>query len=57
MYNKHFPVKTFVVKLDNRKTWLTRAIIDSIKLKNKLYIKYIKFPTNENENSYKKVPE
>ncbi len=39
IYNKHFPVKTFKLKHDNRKTWLTSAIINSIKLKNKLYIK------------------
>ena len=38
---------------DNRKTWLTAGLKQSIKLKNKLYFKSKKYPTSVNIHNYK----
>ena len=53
-YEKCFPV----IKLNNsvyrsRKTWLTKGLKQSIKYKNKLYVKSIRYPTDNNLLIYK----
>jgi len=47
-----FPVKK-VSAYKNRKPWLTSGLKKSIKIKNKLYVNSIKYPTSENKNLYK----
>ena len=55
IYDKVFPLKR--IKLNNysnRKQWLSLGLKNSIKCKNKLYIKYMRHPTTPNEQLYKK---
>ena len=52
-YEECFPLITFHECYKNRKQWLTCALKNSIKFKNKLYFKYKKSPTNPNFNKYK----
>jgi hypothetical protein len=42
-----------VIKLNSRKPWVTNGLLKSIKRKNKLYRKYLSFPTAQNETLYK----
>ena len=53
LYNACFPLIRVKTTYRNRKPWLTDAVKSSIKLKNKLYMKYIKNKTVYNENTYK----
>ena len=48
MYDKAFPVIKVKFKYNNQKPWLSDELKDSIKLKNKLYKKSIKFPSLTN---------
>jgi hypothetical protein len=52
-YESCFPQRVIHLNYKNRKPWLTNALKCSIKIKNKLYIRSRKYPTNENVNSYK----
>ena len=55
LYNSSFPVK--VIQRKRLKTfrnpWLTKGIMKSINTKSKLYKKFLKNPTTENERAYK----
>ena len=56
IYDKFFPLKTYKtknIKRDNN-LWITRGLIKSSKTKEKLYKKFIKKPTRNNEQNYKK---
>ena len=53
IYNECFPVKVIKSNYYNKKPWLTDALKNSIKNKNKLYVKQLKEPTAENINNYK----
>lgn len=52
-YNESFPLCTFTKKYNNKYPWMTDAIKNSIKYKNKLFIKYRKNPSKNNEIAYK----
>ena len=53
LYNNHFPqVKTRINKRKENKPWITAGIIKSIKTRNKLYIKFIRHPTEINKSNY-----
>ena len=53
LYNKHFPkTKTKVNKRKENKPWITAGIINSIKTRNNLYIKFIKNPNDRNKTKY-----
>jgi hypothetical protein len=52
-YNESFPIKTFKSKYRNKHKWLTEGLKKSIIIKNKLFIKYRHFPTDENLVNYK----
>ena len=47
------PSKIIKMNYRNKKTWLTNGLKNSIKRKNKLYVKSIKPPTVHNVNQYK----
>ena len=49
----NFPKQTIRSKYNNRKTWLTQGLKESIKTKNKLYKKHLKVKTLANEVKYK----
>ena len=51
-YNKSFPVRKIKKKYRNRLPWLTDGLRKSIKHKNKLYRKYLKFQTSYNRKLY-----
>ena len=53
LYDHHFPLKQMVSRYKSRKPWLTQGLRHSIQLKNQLYIKYHKSPTDENATIYK----
>ena len=53
LHDCHFPLKRCTTKYKARKPWLTLGLRNSIKLKNLLYIKYHKSPSNENLRIYK----
>ncbi len=56
-YEKNFPLTKKVAKrkIDKiRSPWMTRCIAKSVKQKNKLYKKYLQYPTEKNEKIYKK---
>jgi exonuclease III len=53
MYNECFPFKVIKHKYLNRKPWLSLAMQNSIKLKNKLYLKFKKTPSQKNLDTYK----
>ena len=53
VYTKHFPKITVLSKYNNHKPWLTQGLKNSIKIKNKLYVRYIKRNTAQNEMQYK----
>ena len=48
-----FPIKNVKIGYRNRKSWLTPGLKQSIKYKNKLYVKYRKQPNSENCKVYK----
>ena len=53
IYEKSFPLKTFKVGYLNRKPWLTTGLKNSIKVKNKLYMKSKKYKSEYLDNKYK----
>jgi hypothetical protein len=53
LYDKSFPIKKRQENYLNRKPWLSSAMQNSIKLKNKLYVSFKKSPTLENLERYK----
>ena len=52
-YNECFPLVSYKVKYKNKKEWLTLGMKKAIKVKNKLYIKFLKKPTYFNKSAYK----
>ena len=54
IYNDSFPLKLVTTKYDSRKPWLSTGLKNSIKVKNKLYVKQQKSPTVCNITQYKK---
>ena len=52
-YNQSFPLKDWCVNYRTRKSWLSSGMKESIKRKNKLYVKSIKFPPLQNIRVYK----
>ena len=52
-YNQSFPLKDWCVNYRTRKSWLSSGMKESIKRKNKLYVKSIKFPSLQNIRVYK----
>ena len=53
LHDKCFPKIKIKKKYSNRKPWISDALRNSIRNKNKLYHKYKKIPTIRNETSYK----
>ena len=53
VYNKYFLIKTCSKTYLCRKPWLTDGLKQSIRNKNKLYVKFIKDPSDVNEFNYK----
>ena len=54
IYNSCFPIKQIKRKHHfSNKPWLTKGILNSIKRKNKLYRRYLRSPTLQNESYYK----
>ena len=52
LYNRFFPLKKVKLGYKTNKPWLTRGIKNSIKTKNKMYIRSLKHPSFLNEQSY-----
>ena len=52
LYNRYFPLKKVKLGYKTNKPWLTRGIKNSIRTKNKLYIRSLKHPSFLNEQSY-----
>ena len=52
-FEKCFPMTVVRINYHNRKPWLSTGLKTSIKTKNKLYLKSIKFPSKNNINIYK----
>ena len=52
-FHINFPKQTVKIQYNNRKPWLTQGLKDSIKMKNKLYRKYLKVKSAANEMNYK----
>ena len=52
-FEKHFPIKKITRTYKNKKAWLTLGIKHSIKVKNKLFLKYKKDSSQENASKYK----
>ena len=52
-FYKNFPKQTVKIRYNNRKPWLTQGLKDSIRMKNKLYRKYLKVKSVANEMNYK----
>ena len=53
LFNQHFPKRKIRVKYNNRKPWLTDGLKKSIRIKNKLYMKYVKIKSTYYECKYK----
>lgn len=53
IYNTCFPIKLSRSRYCNRKPWLTSALKQSIKIKNKLYVNSKKHPSEYNIRKYK----
>ena len=53
MHNKYFPKVKIKKGYSNRKPWLSEALRNSIKIKNKLYYVYKKTQSVKNELAYK----
>ena len=55
VYNSCFPLKKQTVKRGTlNKPWLSKALLESIRKKNKLYKRYLRNPSPQNEEKYKK---
>lgn len=52
IFNESFPVQRVKKRYRNRLPWLTDGLRKSIKQKNKLYKKYVKFQTSYNKKTY-----
>ena len=52
-FEKYFPKKKVKLRKHNDKRWITSGIKNSCKKKHKLYLKYMKHPSEENENNWK----
>ena len=52
-FYKNFPKQTVKIRYNNRKPWLTQGLKDSIRMKNKLYRKYLKVKSVANEMNHK----
>ena len=52
-FYKNFPKQTVKIRYNNRKPWLTQGLKDSIRMKNKLYRKYLKVKSVANEMNYR----
>ena len=55
LHNKHFPKVRIKKGYSNRKPWLSEALRDCIKKKNKMYYVFKKVSSVKNETSYKKI--
>ena len=53
LYHKHFPKQKITYKYNNRKHWISQALKEGIKNKNKLYSKYNRIKYVANEIKYK----
>ena len=53
IYEKSFPYRKKPTNYKGRKPWLSLALRNSIKHKNKLYVRYLRNPTQENIEIYK----
>ena len=53
LFNQHFPKRKIKIKYNNRKPWLTDGLKKSIRIKNKLYMKYIRIKSAYYECTYK----
>ena len=53
LHNVNFPKRKIKLKYNNRKPWLTEGLKQSIKNKNKLYMKSVKIRSAYNEMKYK----
>jgi hypothetical protein len=53
MFNECFPIKVNKSVYSVRKKWLSYGLKNSIKLKNKLYLRYKRSPTTDNHLKYK----
>ena len=53
LFNQHFPKHKITVKYNNRKPWLMDGLKKSIRIKNKLYMKYVKIKSAYYECKYK----
>ena len=52
-YDRSFPIQTIKSNYSNKKPWLSQGLKNSIKRKNKLYIKQLRNPTELNKDNYK----
>ena len=56
LYDKNFPIKEYTVKIKDLNTpWISKGIKKSSKLKQRLYIKFLKNRTDYNETRYKNL--
>ena len=54
LYEKHFPLKDFQIKVkDLQAPWISKGLKKSSKQKQKLYIKFLKNKSTQNEQIYK----
>ena len=53
LFNRHFPKQTVKQKYKTRKWWLSESLKESIKTKNKLYMKWLKVNTTAKEVTFK----
>ena len=53
LYHKHFPEQKITYKYNNRKLWLSQALKEWIKNKDKLHLKYNWIKSVANEIKYK----
>ena len=54
LYEKHFPLKDFQIKVKNLEApWISKGLKKSSKQKQKLYIKFLKNKSIQNERIYK----
>ena len=56
-YDKNFPLVTSKENTkSNKMPWITKAILRSIRTRNKLYKLYLTNPNDTNSSKYKKIP-
>jgi hypothetical protein len=53
IYNKCFPIRKIKIGYKTKLVWLSEDLKKMIKVKNKLFFKFKKYPSIENENLYK----